>query len=134
MGFNPRGKRRPIDAAPLDIEPTVLLRHKGTPCIVLTQGQLRVARAKNDAKFSEGKLVPAPPTHKDTVRRLSTGPMEVYIEWWKLGTKEGDINCGTFSTINIKHFCKTFARYKHLSMIFMRRECDQKVIYDRRTS
>ena len=95
---------------------------------------MRVASAKADVDFRPSKLTSAPPTHKDTVRRQKTGAMKVYIEWWKLGTDAGDINSGTFSTINIKHFCKTFIKNKQLSMIFMRRECDQRVLYDRRVS
>jgi hypothetical protein len=128
MAFNPKGKRRDIVVAP------ELAVHGGKPCIVLTQGQLRMAKAKREAEFNQTKLMPAPPTHKDTVRRLKTGPMELYIEWWKLGTPEADIISATFSTISVKHFCKTFGKHKHLSMIFLRRECDQKVLYDRRTN
>jgi hypothetical protein len=128
MGFNPKGKRRDIITAP------ELAVSGGKPCIVLTQGQMRMDSAKADVDFRAGELTSAPPTHNDTVRRQRTGAMEVYIEWWKLGTDAGDINSGTFSTISIKHFCKTFGKHKHLSMVFLRRECDQKVLYDRRTN
>jgi hypothetical protein len=81
-----------------------------------------------------GNRQPAPETNMDTLIRLKQAPGEWYIEWWKLGTPEKDINCATFSTINIKHFYKTFSKHKHLSMVFLRRECDHKVMYDRRSN
>ncbi len=58
---------------------------------------------------------------------------EYYIEWWKLGTNESDIEAGQFRTRNLKHFVHLFGSLKHLSMIFLRRVHDNKTLLDRRT-
>jgi len=78
------------------------------------------------------KLIPIPKISSDTAQRLQAGPLEMYVEWWKLGTPASDINCGIFNTVNIRHFCKIFGQHKNLSMIFLRREIDKKVLYNRR--
>jgi hypothetical protein len=130
MSFNPN------DTIPLP--PSSLVEKKQpitkTPAIVLSSAKVRVMRAQRAAEYVNKKLVPVPETHADTLQRIKMGPTEIYIEWWQLGTPATDINCATLSTINIKHFCKTFSKHKHLSMVFIRRECDQKVLYDRRTN
>ena len=79
-------------------------------------------------------LMPAPKTSGDTKLRIKQGPVEWYIEWWRLGADERDITCATFKSINIKHFCKVFSKHKHLSMVFLRRQCDQKILLARRTN
>lgn len=57
---------------------------------------------------------------------------EYFVEWWRLGTDERDIEAGQFRTSDIKHFVKMFGRFKHLSMVFLRRCHDDKVLLDRR--
>ena len=58
---------------------------------------------------------------------------ESYIEWWKLGTNDQDIEAGQFRTSNLKHFIKMFGGHKHLSLIFLQRCHDGKILFDRRT-
>ncbi len=69
-----------------------------------------------------GTLLPAP-----------AAKYEYYIEWWKLGTAESDIEAGQFRTVNLKHFIKLFKSYKHLSLVFLKRCHDERVLLDRRT-
>ena len=58
---------------------------------------------------------------------------EYYMEWWKLGTAESDIEAGQFRVGNLKHFVRLFGSLKHLSMVFLKRCHDDKVLLDRRT-
>ena len=57
---------------------------------------------------------------------------EYYIEWWKLGTAETDIEAGQFRTNNLKHFVRLFGTFKHLTMVFLKRCHDDKVLLDKR--
>jgi len=58
---------------------------------------------------------------------------EYYIEWWKLGTDARDIEAGQFRTSNLKHFINLFKGYKHLSLVFLQRCHDSKILYNKRT-
>lgn len=139
-------KRDPNDTIPLP--PSSLVEKKqlarkydpamktgpGLPGVILSPARTRIIKAQVDADKKRSPLVPAPKTSNDTRLRIKQGPTEWYIEWWKLGTSSRDINCATFVSINIKHFCKVFSKHKHLSMVFLRREMDKKIMYDRRTN
>ncbi len=57
---------------------------------------------------------------------------EYYIEWWKLGTDERDIEAGRFRTNNLKHFVKLFGGFEDLSMVFLERCHDSRVLLDKR--
>jgi hypothetical protein len=58
---------------------------------------------------------------------------EYYIEWWKLGSDAKDIEAGQFRTSNLKHFITVFKGHKHLSLVFLKRCHDDRVLYDMRT-
>ena len=58
---------------------------------------------------------------------------EYYIEWWHLGTNAADIESGQFRTSNLKHFIRVFKKHTHLSLVYLRRIHDDKVLYDKRT-
>jgi hypothetical protein len=64
---------------------------------------------------------------------LKLNRYEYYIEWWKLGTAETDIEAGQFRTANLKHFINVFKSYKYLSLVFLKRCHDDRVLLDRRT-
>lgn len=55
-----------------------------------------------------------------------------YIEWWKLGNDERDIEASQFHTPSLDHFIATFKSCKHLSLVFLKRCHDNKVLYDKR--
>jgi hypothetical protein len=61
------------------------------------------------------------------------GKREYYMEWWRLGDPETAIDLGTFHCANIKTFVKMFMGLKKFTVIFLRREHDQRILWDRRS-
>ncbi len=61
------------------------------------------------------------------------GKREYYMEWWQLGDPETAIAVGTFHSSHIKAFVKMFMGFKKYIVIFLRREHDQKILWDKRS-
>lgn len=122
MAFNPRptetGKRE---------EPAVLNLKGSKPGRVVSQLERLENEAKLDLKFNKKELLPPPANNAPLGENL-----EYYIEWWKIGTGHTDIENGTFHSANIRSFIKMFLKTGKYTVVYLRREKDQRVLKDAR--
>ena len=132
MAYNriPESESRTIDTTQIfDLTKMPINRNmgKGKPAVVLTQPQLIIAKAKAAASFNNKPLRPV------SKLAISKGPAEeYYIEWWQLGTAETAIEAGLVHTRDIKNLAKLMIGNHRRSILYIKRERDQKVLWDRR--
>lgn len=105
----------------------VIRKRSSPPGKIVNSAQLRIQRAINAAKHR-----PKPKPINEL--KMSKGPAhEYYIEWWNLGEYESAINVGMVSTRDIKNLTKLMIADGKRSIIYIKRQKDEKVLWNRRT-
>ena len=127
MAFNPKhGPVSNIDNNQLTVP--------GSTGVILSQLDLIEFHALEELKYKKANtkaLVVAPPPLPPAIikRRIKR---EYYMEWWKYGNDEKDIDIGHFHSSNLKHFLKLFISFKKYNLIYLMRCQDEKVLWNRR--
>jgi len=126
MAYNPR--KQPVNVGNNQL--TVC----GATGVILTQLDLIEFNALEELKFKKDKtkaLVVAPPPLPPAVRKRKI-KREYYMEWWKHGNDEKDIDIGHFHSSNLKRFLRLFISFKKYNLIYLMRCQDKKVLWNRR--
>jgi len=126
MGFNPRLDETTI----FDISKMPIVRDIGKPAVVVNKNtRLSVieGRAKSELAHERNIL------KSGKNMKMSRGKSQAfYIEWWDLGDPVTAIAAGTAHTRDIKNLAKLMIGRQKRSIIYIRRESDQKVLWNRR--
>jgi hypothetical protein len=85
----------------------------------------------DDVKPEDKAVIPATPSLPPAV--AANPKKEYYMEWWEIGSPSSDIRCGLFHTAKIKHFVRMFMAFKKYTIVFLMRQHDQNVLWDRRS-
>lgn len=126
MGLNPRDASRP---GKIPIMPE--FSKKGKPGVILTQLQMIKTSAKADSVYAKPLRTP-PATSERTLKLIEQGKREYYIELWRLGDPPDAVECSTFDSFDVQHTLNLINKVDGVNIVYVRREIDQKVIFNRR--
>jgi hypothetical protein len=126
MGLNPRDVKR---SGKIPSMPE--FSKGGKPGIIITPLQMIEVEAKANSVYTK-PLRPLPATNERTLKLIEQGKREYYIELWRLGDDPGAVECSTFDSFDVQHTLNLINKIDGVNIVYVRREVDQKVIFNRR--